>query len=283
MPARKTIAQLKTRFLQPALTSHFEVNIPLGALPAKVQDIVGTLDQENLNLSCTETNLPGSSMATFEVKNDYTGVTERLAHRRMYDERIEFSFLVDAQKYFPIRIFEKWMRFVAGEDNQGRADGDPRTLASMGYHYRMRFPSEYRCRRGVTITKFERDHRNSLKYEFIGAYPIAVSAMPVSYESSSLLKCSVSMSYLRYVMTELINPEPTPEVKPPTGEPEEKNTKEPPVAQENESKSSQGTDSSGNTAGSNTEFAETDSASGYRSVDDGDLITARQALGLDPI
>ena len=84
-------------------------------------------------------------------------------------------------------------------------------------------------------------------------------------------------------MTELINPEPTPEVKPPAGEPEEKNTKEPPVAQENESKSAQGTDSSGNTAGPDTEFAETDSASGYRSVDDGALITARQALGLDPI
>ena len=34
----------------------------------------------------------------------------------MYDDRIDFTFLVDAEKYFAIRIFEKWMRYIAGED-----------------------------------------------------------------------------------------------------------------------------------------------------------------------
>ena len=82
MPSSKTIADLKSKFLKPALTSHYEVKIPL---PEGIKSIVGTLDQADLNLSCMETSLPGSSLATFEVKNDYTGVTERLAHRRMYD------------------------------------------------------------------------------------------------------------------------------------------------------------------------------------------------------
>lgn len=241
MPSPKTINQLKTKFLKPALTSHYEVKIPLGSLPAGIKDIVGALDEDDLNLSCIETSLPGSSLATFEVTNDYTGVTERLAHRRMYDDRIDFTFLVDAEKYFAIRIFEKWMRYIAGEDAD-RQDGETQTVVGPNYHYRVRYPGTgadatgYRCMRGLMITKFEKNMRNTLNYEFIGAYPISISSMPVSYESSSLLKCTVSMSYLRYVITELISPDPTPFIPPQATKADKNNTQELPVAQKKESK-----------------------------------------------
>ena len=238
MPSAKTIADLKTKFLKPALTSQYEVTIPLGSLPEGVKSIVGTLDQADLNLSCMETSLPGSSLATFEVKNDYTGVTERLAHRRMYDDRIDFTFLVDAEKYFAIRIFEKWMRYIAGED-ANREDGETQTILGSNYHYRIRYPGTggdnstgYRCMRGLMITKFEKDMRNTLSYEFVGAYPISISSMQVSYESSSLLKCTVSMSYLRYVMTELIDPDPTPFIPPQATKADKENTQPLPVPQQ---------------------------------------------------
>jgi hypothetical protein len=78
--------------------------------------------------------------------------------------------------------------------------------------------------------------RNTLNYEFIGAYPISISSMQVSYESSSLLKCTVSMSYLRYVITELISPDPTPFIPPQATKSDKNNTQELPVAQANESK-----------------------------------------------
>ena len=273
MPSSKTIADLKTKFLKPALTSHYEVNIPL---PEGIKSIVGTLDQADLNLSCMETSLPGSSLATFEVKNDYTGVTERLAHRRMYDDRIDFTFLVDAEKYFAVRIFEKWMRYIAGEDAD-RQDGETITTKGVNYHYRVRYPGTgsdttgYRCTDGLKITKFEKDMRNSLTYEFIGAYPISISSMPVSYEASSLLKCTVSMSYLRYVMSELISPAPATTIKPQAAKADEENTQELPAAQQN---ASDVNNNPGNTAGEGTAFVPTDSATGFRDVDDGPLLKA---------
>ena len=264
MPSSKTIADLKTKFLKPALTSHYEVKIPLGSLPAGIQDIVGALDEDDLNLSCIETSLPGSSLATFEVKNDYTGVTERLAHRRMYDDRIDFTFLVDAEKYFAIRIFEKWIRYIAGEDVD-REDGETQiTTRGVNYHYRIRYPGTgsdttgYRCTDGLKITKFEKDMRNSLTYEFIGAYPISISSMPVSYEASSLLKCTVSMSYLRYVMTELVNPDPNPAIKPKAAQADKENTQELPVAQQNASdiiQATSGRDKDGNIGSGNIDSA----------------------------
>lgn len=199
MPNIKKVSDIKSALLRPALTSNFEVKI---AIPAELQSFVGT-EQDNLNLSCSDASLPGSSIATMESLNDHTGVTERLAHRKMYDDRIDFTFYVDANKYFPIRFFEKWMRYVVDEDDladtqRGTQAGIDKTSPS--YHYRMRYPdgtNGYRVD-GVQVIKFQRDHKQSLTYTFVKAYPIAVNSMPVSYDSSSLLKCTVSMSYIRY-------------------------------------------------------------------------------------
>ena len=228
------IVGLKSKILRPALTSHFEVEIPVGAgnLKTLLEGVVGsgTDGQRTLNISCSDSSLPGSSIATFELQNDYTGVTERFAHRRMYDDRIDFTFYVDAEKYTPIRFFERWMRFVTGESGP-RNDGSELELTNTRYHYRMNFPDDYRCE-GLKIKKFERDFKSSLEYTFIGAYPISVSSMPVSYDSSSLLKCSVSMTYLRYVITEVVGPTDQPNPAIPTQKPDQSNTQELPVAQE---------------------------------------------------
>tara|TARA_B100000927_G_scaffold258851_1_gene227512 strand:+ start:277 stop:1197 length:921 start_codon:yes stop_codon:yes gene_type:complete len=240
------IKGLRTKILAPALTSHYEVKIPrataeqlsgnaAGALNKILDPILGTDGQENLNISCSEASLPGSQIATFEVKNDYAGVTERYAHRRMYDDRIDFTFYVDSNQYLPIRFFESWMKFVTGESGT-RTDGETRELVNPGYHYRMNFPETYRCERGLKIVKFERDYQSSLEYEFIGAYPLSVASMPLSYESSNLLKCTVSMTYLRYVITELTGTTSQPQPSVPTQQPQQPNTQPPPVAQEKESK-----------------------------------------------
>ena len=65
------IKGLRTKILAPALTSHYEVKIPRataeqlsgnakGSLNKILDPILGTDGQENLNISCSETNLPGS-------------------------------------------------------------------------------------------------------------------------------------------------------------------------------------------------------------------------------
>ena len=99
----------------------------------------------------------------------------------------------------------------------------------------MNYPKDYRCEEGLKIVKFERNRKNSLEYEFVGAYPISVSSMPVGYDSSSLLKCTVSMTYLRYVITDLVGPTQQPKPSTSTQNPDVSNTQPPPVAQENAS------------------------------------------------
>ena len=57
----------------------------------------------------------------------------------------------------------------------------------------------YIADQGLKIYKFERDYTSVLTYEFFRSFPLSISSMPVSYDGNNLLKCSVSMSYIRYV------------------------------------------------------------------------------------
>ena len=159
-------------------------------------------DQSKLHLLCSEATLPGSNLATFEINNDFTGVTERHAYRRIYDDRIDLTFYVDAEKYLPIRFFEVWMKYIANESVAKQPDKDVGSRDT-NYFYRMRYPdgTDGYTAQGLKVIKFERDYKNSLVYEFVKSYPISISSMPVSYDSSSLLKCTVSMTYIRYLMS----------------------------------------------------------------------------------
>jgi len=218
-PAFKSVSDITSALLQPALTSHFLVEINTSALDKKFTDFLGAngviYNSENLNLMCSEASLPGSSLATLEVTSDFTGVTERHAYRRIYDDRIDLTFYVDSTNHMSIRFFETWIKYIVDESIEQQTDKNAGSIDS-SYFYRVRYPEEYN-KASVTITKFERTSTksvnttnyessygnytgNPLVYQFVNCYPISISSMPVSYDSSSLLKCTVSMTYIRYVL-----------------------------------------------------------------------------------
>ena len=206
MPSKKSVAEIKTHLLRPALTSHFEVQI---VPPPDLQSYINP-KQEKLNLACCEVDLPGSSLATSEINNDFTGVTERHAYRRIFEESTNFAFYVDAGDYTPIRFFEKWIDHITNLSEDGvTIPNAPLNKLDPNYFYRMRYPDgDGTSGKGgyigktMKIVKFERDYRpnRTLEYQFVKCFPLAITSMPLSYESSSLLKCSVSMTYIRYIV-----------------------------------------------------------------------------------
>jgi hypothetical protein len=167
----------------------------------KTNGIIFSGIQNDLQLACCEATLPGSSLATLEINNDYTGVTERHAYRRIYDDRIDLTFYVDT-RYTAIRFFETWIKFIVSESISGGPNNEPLGLKSPNYFYTVRYPEEYQTQ-NLSIVKFEKDYTTKLTYTFLKAYPISISSMPISYDSSSLLKCTVSFSYTRYFVEDL--------------------------------------------------------------------------------
>ena len=191
---RKSVDDVKVNLLRPSLTSYFAVQIPLpsGKVRSKLEEVLGA-DQGQLNLLCSETSLPGSQLTTMDINNDRTGVTEKHAYRRMFDDRIDFTFYVDASNYLPIRFFETWMKGIMNEDEG--------VNVNKSYNYRPTYPDEYTADQGLKIFKFERDYQQFMTYEFIRSFPLSISSMPVSYSGNDLLKCTVSMSYIRYIQS----------------------------------------------------------------------------------
>ena len=214
MTTPQKVAQIKSKLLRPATTSHFYVTIgkPFGLSDQYLRENgIYFFDQDKLNLLCCEASLPGSSIATHDITNDFHGVTEKHAYRRLYDDRIDLTFYVDEDNYLPIRFFETWIKYVAGEEIASREeskgkDARPGTLDPR-YYYRMNYPVEYMLEQGLTVTKFERSYTGrNLRYEFVNSFPIAINSMPVSYDASSLLKCTVSFNYIRYVLRPDVGP-----------------------------------------------------------------------------
>lgn len=215
-----SMSAIKGKLLQPALTSHFICEF---FPPSGVQEFLQQRDtagfeggqyqgatQELIRLSCSDASLPGSSIMTHEINNDYTGVTERHGYRRSYDDRADFTFIVD-RNYFVIDYFENWISYVVGENLLSATNEPTLPQVNKTYNYRVNFPDDYMTE-NLFITKFERDYgdtridannriNRSLTYKFINAYPISILSMPVSYDSSSLLKCTVSFTYSRYVLS----------------------------------------------------------------------------------
>lgn len=195
-PTNYKMSDVVNKLLRPSLTSYYQVDIKLPPNVEKFLNFRIPVDPtllELITLSCSEASLPGSSIATHEVNNDYPGVSEKMAYRRLYDDRIDFTFYVD-HDYSLIQFFEGWMNYVVGEGS---------TFANSDYQnrntfYRMNYPEDYKTDE-LYITKFEKDYTSKITYQFINAFPISITSIPVSYDSSQLMKCTVSFSYSRFV------------------------------------------------------------------------------------
>ena len=200
-----SVSKIKANLLNVAQSSLYKLTL---SIPQAVRQTLNLshLDYENISLMCCEANLPGSSLTTHEVNNDYHGVTEKMAYRRMYDESIALAFYVD-RDYKVIELLEGWMDYITGVNNKEDYKGEY-------ISYRMAYPKSYK--NNIYLTKFEKDQftrdysatrgasrrsaRTTLDYTFVNAFPLSLTAIPVSYEGSQALKVNVSFHFIRYVM-----------------------------------------------------------------------------------
>ena len=202
-------SELKSRITNLAQTSVYQIKIqpPPGVfqfLKEFGREFDYIREGEDLEILCESAVLPGSAAATHDVTNDYAGVSEKMVYRRMYDGNMDLTFLVD-HDYNVIEFFDGWIDYTTGVGRNGS-----RNMYKSRYaNYRMSYPNDYRSE--MYLTKFEKDvaypgssssanaEPKQLQYTLVGAFPESITSMPVSYGASDLLRCTVSMSYIRYV------------------------------------------------------------------------------------
>lgn len=204
-PKKIKFSDLKTRILNPSLTSNYLVEItPKKEIADKMSSMGAIYNPRNtfdfLSIPCSEASLPGSSLATIDISNDYRGISEKHAYRRLYDDTLNLTFYVDAtagNEYYVIKFFEGWLAHITNQNFD--------TIQKPTYGYRVKFPEKYYAD-AMTIQKFERNFDSisneskptPIKYEFYNAYPLNLNSIPLSYDGSEVLKCSVDFTFSRY-------------------------------------------------------------------------------------
>ena len=190
-----------------SLTNEYQVIISgiTGALKEYLARFY-SVDNNYLNgaigIMCSEATLPSSSFATAEVKDNFQGINQQFAHTRMYLDS-DFTFYVD-RKYNVLKFFEGWMDYISGDNIETRIN----KTDSQNYYRRFNYPMQsnetvgYKCG-SLTISKFDRNFEHQLSYEFINAFPKAMTSIPVSYGDADILKVTVQFAYDRYVMGSL--------------------------------------------------------------------------------
>jgi len=216
-----------------SVTSQFKVTLYLGdTYPTAKSDsdinawlvscgVLGSnlFNGNNANLNslryefmCNETSLPGSSFSMFEETGSRQGMVEKFPNRREFPE-ISMTFYVDAE-YGIIRLFEEWLNFINplynqyGRATKGTSRGGVERFNDWEF-FRFRYPNTYK--RPLAVTKFERDtHMSPMKdvvrtpsmltYYFVNAFPTQLTALPVTYEGSTITKTTVTFNYDRYVI-----------------------------------------------------------------------------------
>ena len=207
--SKYTTDSLRQKLLHNATTSQYflSINLPAAVRTHIAQQKGVAVDaglQERINISCTDATLPGSSFATHDVTSDFMGVTEKMAYRRMYDDTMSVSMIVDPE-YKTLHFFEGWMDYIAGKEITNR--GSNENYKNFRNGFRMNYPDGdeigegYRSQNLIEIYKFERDisKNQSIKYTLIEGFPISMNPMDISYGSTDLLKLTVNFTFVRYV------------------------------------------------------------------------------------
>ena len=192
----RRISDFKPTLTNLAQTSHYQVMF--GGLPLELRQhlLVRGVDyrfiHESSGLLCNSAILPGSRLATSDIIGNYQGVSEKMAHSRIFTQ-MQLEFYVD-NKYKTMKFLEHWMDFIANS-----ATNTTNRQSNKDYFFRMEYPDSYKCNE-TKIIKFDRDYHHDLEYRFIGLFPIDLTSTQVKYENSQVLKANATFSFDRYVV-----------------------------------------------------------------------------------
>lgn len=204
-----------------SLTSQFKVSLLLGdnsntGLIGHLSrcGLLGSKNIEKYDFLCAEATLPGSTFDMGEEYGSRQGIIERFPNRRVYSD-FNLTFYVDAE-YNIVRLFEEWMNYIdplyskdsvyTGSPN---GQGKERFKQPQDY-FRFKYPDTYK--KNIAITKFEKDFianpnqgartndQSTMTYFFIDAFPTNLTALPLSYEGSTITKTTINFSYTRYTV-----------------------------------------------------------------------------------
>ena len=220
---RNALPSAKDLFKGLSVSSQFKISLHLNRNVTGANNLDGHLTRSGIfddyssssmsyDFFASEAILPGVNFDMTEQPGSYQGMLEYMPTRRVWPD-FEVTFYIDDQ-YNILRLFEEWVNYinplysVEGQYSGGSNAQDG--MVDTNSYYKLRYPGKYK--RKISITKFERSFFNNpnssssngnaqplLSYQLIDAFPKQVTAVPVSYDGSTLSRVTIIFGYTRYI------------------------------------------------------------------------------------
>ena len=198
-----------------ALSTGFRVKFDFDDPNGVKQELEGQLKyNEGYNYAeqyVDEVNLPGAQAATGQLTGRFTGegVTNYI-HQKMFTD-FQLGWMCDANMS-PFKFMQTWYQYIFQEYDTSAQEipsmetavnaSTENMLSTKPKEYnrttRLRFPENYHCT--IRIAKAEKGpasdtSRVSTVHILQEAFPYAVEAIPLSFGTSQLVKCTASFYY----------------------------------------------------------------------------------------
>jgi hypothetical protein len=132
-----------------------------------------------LALQCEQTELPGKSILTTDVK--IYGPTFKVPYQTQYDE-ITLTFLC-TNEFYERKLFDRWLESIMPSDTN---------------NLRFAKDDETRYMTNIKIVQYDDFVRQIYAIELIDAFPVGISPQTVSWADDGFHRVSVRFAYQKY-------------------------------------------------------------------------------------
>jgi len=173
----------------PDLNQYFNDTGRGGNLNAPPVSVDGISDVgQRILVMCDEVSLPGIQSTTGSVSGRYQGQGPIYYPTAPIYNDIQLSFMCDAEMQ-AFKFLHDWHSFIYETSDASNKGEKVR---------RLKYPSSYQCE--MMIEKRERGETSeievtSMQFKLYNAWPYSVDAIPLSYGSSQLVKCTANFYY----------------------------------------------------------------------------------------
>ena len=172
-----------------------------------VEDFYTDDNKDIVTMLCDEAQLPNVQSATAQVTGRFLGEGPiSYPHTRIYTD-LSLGFMLD-RDLTALKFFTAWYDYIFGEKRSSYT-GDNLTNALTAEEQstervnRLEYMDSYTCKARIVKTEMGRSASNQvapMTFILENCYPYSIDAVPLSYGSSQITRCTVNFYYTRHTV-----------------------------------------------------------------------------------
>ena len=172
-----------------------------------VEDFYTDDNEDIVTMLCDEAQLPNVQSATAQVTGRFLGEGPiSYPHTRIYTD-LSLGFLLD-RDLTALKFFTAWYDYIFGEKKVTYTGADINTAltAEPGDTTRvnrLEYMDSYTCKARIVKTEMGGSASNQvapMSFILENCYPYSIDAVPLSYGSSQITRCTVNFYYTRHTV-----------------------------------------------------------------------------------